>query len=253
VKEVKMAVKFKITKAAFDKLDEVWQGHYEPTEDGKHYTLDINGLPEPEDAGELKRALERVRDELKEAQDELKETQTSLKEAEKAAGENGGDVKRLTKRYEQKLKDAEDAGNTKIAGLKAQIEKLLKGGKAAALAAEVSTAPDLLKDHIEKRMTVEFPEDGEPVLKFLTKDGKPAAADFTLDKLKQEVVADPAYKSIIVASKAKGGGAPPASSTGFVPPSGTGGNDQQVPLTKMDNKSFTDTIRERVQAKQNAA
>lgn len=249
-----MAIKYKITKAAFDKLSDDMKEHYEATDDGKHYTLDVSGLPEPEDAGELKRALDRVRDDLKDAEKERDDLQTKLEAAEKAGGDGAKDVTRLTKRYEDKLATAKTEADAKVDALKGQITKLLKGGKAAALAAEVSTAPDLLKDHIEKRMTVEFPEDGgEPVLKFLTKDGKAAAADFTLDKLKQEVIADPAYKSIIVASKAKGGGAPPASSTGFTPSSGTGGGDQPVPLTKMDNKSFTDTIRERVAAKQAGA
>jgi hypothetical protein len=250
-----MAIKWKITKAAYDKLSDDMKEHYGEMEGGKHYELEVTGMPDTGegDAPELKRALERVRADLKDAETERDEAVTKLDEVEKNKGKGDRDLDRLTRRHELALKEAKDTAEAKIATFKASITKLLKGNTSMAMANEISNAPKLLQDKIDARLTVEFPEDGEPKLVILGADGKPAAADFTLDKLKAEIVANPDYKSIIVASKAKGGGATPPSTTAQPPNSARSGEQtQNADLTKMPRTDFVQAIRDRVASKQAA-
>lgn len=184
-----MAVKFKITKAQYDALSDELKKEYVAGDTDGEFVLDVNGLPEPEDTGPLKRGLESEKGKSKELKRQLDEAKAKIADMP--------DVDALK---------AEHAKST--AKLTTFVDKTLKDSVALGLASKISTAPSLLAPKIAERISVDMTGD-EPKTVFLGKDGKPDAT-LTIEKIREEVVANPEYKSIIIASKASGGGAPPA-------------------------------------------
>jgi hypothetical protein len=182
-----MAVKFKITKAQYDALSDELKKEYVAGDTDGEFVLDVNGLPEPEDTGPLKRGLEAEKNKTKELKRSLDEAKAKLADVP--------DVEAINKAHAE-----EKAKLTKF------VDKTLKESVANGLAAKISTAPTLLAPKIAERIAVDMTGD-EPKTVFLGKDGKPDA-NLTLEKIRDEVVANPEYKSIIIASKASGGGAP---------------------------------------------
>jgi hypothetical protein len=89
----------------------------------------------------------------------------------------------------------------KRASLRNFANKTLKESVATAIASKISTAPALLAPKIAERIAVDLTGD-EPKTVFLGSDGKPNA-ELTAEKIQQEVVANPEYKAIIIASKAR--------------------------------------------------
>lgn len=241
-----MALKFKISKAAWGKLSEDMQKEYTEDDDGKGYTLDVSGLPEPEDNGELKRAKDREKERADNLAEEVDELTNKVDKLEKAQGSGEKDVARVTARYDRKIETITREFGEKEDAYKKRIADGLKTNAAAGLAAKISTAPKLMEKHILDRLLVEFDNDGEPSLKVLDKDGK--ASDTTVDKLGEELVANKDFSAIILGSKAKGGGA--AHTT--VPPAGGAHDGKPLDLSKASPSDLTERIRERVQARQQA-
>jgi hypothetical protein len=241
-----MALKFKITKTAWGKLSEDMQKEYIEDADGKGYTLDVSGLPEPEDTGELKRAKDREKERADNLAEELEEANGKITKLEAAQGSTDKDIARVTARYDRKIETMTREHNETVDAYKGRIASAMKTAAASGLAAKISTAPKLMEKHILDRLTVEFDNDGEPTLKVLDKDGK--ASDTTVDKLGEELVANKDFSAIILGSKAKGGGA--AHST--VPPVGGAQDGKPLDLSKASTSELTDRIRERVQARQQA-
>jgi hypothetical protein len=182
-----MAVKFKITKAAYDALSDEMKAEYIAGDKDGEFVLDVSGLPEPEDTGPLKRGLEAEKNktkDLKRERDELKVKLDAMPDVDKLNADHAAATSKLTN----------------------FVDKTLKESVAMGLASKISTAPSLLAPKIAERIAVDMTGD-EPKTVFLGKDGKPDAA-LTIEKIREEVVANPEYKSIIIASKASGGGAP---------------------------------------------
>lgn len=230
-------LKFKLTKSAYDKLPDELKEHYDEAEGGKHYTLDVNGHPSAdEDTGALKRALDRVREELKETETERDELDKKLTDIEANRTKGEKDVDRLTKRHRQELADAKAEADTRVDGLKGTIKSLLVDGAANTLAAKISTVPKLMADHIRNRLDVEIGDDGEAKLVVL-KDGK--ASDLTVDKLGEELVANPDFSGIIVGSRARGGGTPSAAT----PPTGGAEHEKPADLLKASPKELAESLR----------
>lgn len=184
-----MAVKFKITKAQYDALSDELKKEYVAGDTDGEFVLDVNGLPEPEDTGPLKRGLESEKGKSKELKRQLDEAKAKIADMP--------DV--------DALKADHKAATGKLTNF---VEKTLRDSVAQGLAAKISTAPSLLAPKIAERIGVDMSGD-EPRTVFLGKDGKPDTS-LTLEKIREEVVANPEYKSIIIASKASGGGAPPS-------------------------------------------
>jgi hypothetical protein len=229
-----MAIKFKITKTAFEKLSDDLKEAYKA--DGDHYVLDATGAPEPEGSAELTRALERIKAERDDLKDELKTTTEKLTAVEKTMTEGDRDVTKLTKRYETKLADQKAEFEGKL-GTK---DKIIIDGEveraAEKIASTISTSPNVLKPHVLQRLTAEFGEDGRPVVKVL-KDGK--VSDVTLDKLGEEFVANKDFAAIIRASNASGGRATAPSAKPAMP-----GNSEQAPdLTKLSTADMVERVR----------
>jgi hypothetical protein len=182
-----MALKYLLSSTAFNALDDGQKEFYKAGDKDGEYVLDISGLPEPEDTGPLKRALQAEKDAHK---------QTKAKRDEyKATIDGFPNV--------DELKATHEAEKGKLAKF---ADKTLKDSVANGIAAKISTAPSLLAPKIAERIAVDMTGD-EPVTVFLGKDGKPDAS-LTVEKISEEFVANPEYKAIIIASKASGGGAP---------------------------------------------
>lgn len=182
-----MALKYLLSATAYNALSDDLKPLYKAGDKDGEYVVDLTGMPEPEDTGPLKRALQSEKD-------AHKETKRALGEANDKIS-NFPDV--------DKLKADHTAETAKLTGF---VNKSLKDTVALAMASKISTAPELLAPQIAARLTVDMTGD-EPKTVVLGADGKPDA-NMTIEKLQQEVVANPAYKAIIIASKATGGGAP---------------------------------------------
>lgn len=182
-----MAMKFKINKAAYDKLSDEFKNEYIAGENDGEYVLDVSDLPQGEDVGPVKRALESERNAHKETKKKLTTAEATI-----AAAPNVDEI---------------NANHAKEVGkYKSFTEKTLIDNAALALATKISTSPALLLPHIKSRLVADMTGD-EPVTKVLGADGKPG--DMTIDKLGEEFVANADFKTIIKASAGTGGGTPP--------------------------------------------
>lgn len=218
-------LRFKINKKAYDALSDELKGEYIAGENDGEYVLDVSELPQAEDVGPVKRALEAERNAHKATKAKLSTAETTIAEAP--------DVEAL------KATHAKEVGK-----YKSFTEKTLIDNAALALATKISTAPALLVPHIKSRLIADMTGD-EPVTKVLGADGK--ASDLTIDKLGEEFVANGDFKAIIKASNGSGGGTPP---TPTVKPLGGGapkdGEQGETPdFSKMKPADLATRIKER--------
>lgn len=233
-----MALKNRITKAAFDKLSDEVKEHYEADGD-KHYKLEVDGL---EDTGALTRARDREKERADELADEVKTLRKENKTLTEAAGEGGADVTRLSKSHERKITTINEEHATTLAGRDTFIKKLLINSEADKLANAISTVPSLMVGHIEKRMTVNF-EGAEPKLVLLDKDGKPAPT-LTVDGLKQELLTNAELKPILKGSQASGSSAQPnARQAGNSSAAPQGDGNKPVDVNALDGKGFFERVK----------
>lgn len=181
-----MALPFKINASGYNALSDEFKAEYIAGDKDGEYVLDVSGLPEPEDTGPLKRALEAEKNAhkaTKAKRDELQVKVDSAPDVEKLKADHAAESK--------KYKDFTEAA--------------LIDGAALSLATSISTSPKLLVPHIKARLLADTSGD-TPATKVLDKDGKPS--DLTLEKLGEEFLANKEFGSIMIASKARGGGAP---------------------------------------------
>lgn len=216
-----MALAFKINKAKYDALSDDMKAEYVAGDKDGEFILDVSGLPEPEDTGPLKRALESEKNKHKETKAKLSEAETKIAEFP--------NVDELKANHEKE-----------VGKYKKFTEKTLIDGVATELASKISTAPKLLAPHIASRLVADLTGD-EPVTK-VVKDGKPS--DMTIDQLREEVVANPDFKAILIGSKASGGGAPkvPAKPLGGGAPKD---GEQAIDLSKAPASSLVERIQAR--------
>ncbi len=184
-----------------DAIDEPLRSLYEE-KDGK-FRLKVEGIP---DAEGLKKKNNELLDELKGYKRAQKEKEDALAKEREELLAKSGDVEALRKSYDEKMTKITTDYSTREQNYQQQLQKLTVGQTATTLAAELAipgSAPVLLP-HIQARLSMEI-RDGVPVTVVIGKDGKPSA--LTIDDLKSELAAEPAFAPIIAASKAAGGGA----------------------------------------------
>ena len=194
-----MALKLTISSTDYDKLSDDLKAEY--SKDGDGYKLDVSGI---EDTGALKRAKDRAAQERDDARQKLKEAEDKLADIEGDDARKTKDVDKLTKQHDKKLADQKTDYEGKLSVKDVVIEKLLKTDVANKLAAEISTAPDLILPHIISRLTVDNTGD-EPVTQVLGSDGKASA--LKIEDLRKELIADKRFATVIKASAATGSGA----------------------------------------------
>lgn len=229
-----MAVKYKLTKAEFEKLAEHFKAEYK--EDGDGYVLDLEGA---EDTGALKRAKEREsvghREQRKRADDlqaQLDEVNAELNEFHENGGRKQRDVKTLTDAHKAELNKVKGEYEGKLTKLQDHIKNGAISSVVNKLAGELSDSPKVLLPHLKGRVTADFDDDGQPVVRFLDADGQDSSLDY--DGLKKEFLSNKDYAPIIRASKATGAGGSNAADTrrGGVP-NVQNPNQQPVDRTKM--------------------
>jgi len=205
-------------------LEDGVKGLYEE-KDGK-FRLKVDGLP---DVSGLKKKLDELMDESKAAKRKAKEIEEAAERERAEALAKSGDVESLRKSYDEKFGKTKTEYETQIQNYQQQLQRLTVGQTATTLAAELAipgSAPVLLP-HIQARLSMEI-RDGQPVTVVMSADGKPSA--MTIEELKTELSANPAFAPIIAASKAAGGGA-----SG----SGNGGGAAKKTVTRSQFDSMT--------------
>lgn len=195
-----MALKKKLTKAEFEKLNEAFKSEY--IEDGEGYRLDVEG---EEDTGALKRAKDRESQLRKDAEEKLKLAQESLDKITGDDARKKGDIETLEKSWNTK-KDLEISSlktgyEERINKLSTYTQKNLVENVAMQIASKISKSPALILPHIKARLQADL--DGEtPSTVILDASGKASA--LTIDQLSAEFVANKDFASIIIGSRASG-------------------------------------------------
>lgn len=248
-----MALDFKIGASAYEKLPADVQKEYKKT--GDDYQLDLNGYEDPT-------ALKNARDaEKTKAQEAARDRDKYMRERDALQAKvtdfekNGGSVddKVAAKEREWKEKYDKDIGekDQTINKMRDSIVKAKRTEIAGGIASKISTAPKLLQPEIAGKLHIELNDDFEPVVKVLGSDGKPSAS--SLEDLEKSILTNKEYASVLIQSKASGGGSAPR-----VPPSGgsatrgvpsqQGTGDKPQSLATMDPKALAAVIRERKEA-----
>lgn len=231
-----MALKRKITKEAFDKLADNIKFEY--VADGESYVLQTEG---DEDIGPLKRANQRLKDQVELLEQKNDKLTGDLEAINKNPARKNGDIETLTRQMENEKTTAVAEVQTKLDKANGFIKQTLLENAAASLAEKISTSPAIIRPHIERRLSVDI--DGDtPVVKVLDKDGKASA--LTVDKLGEEFVANKDFSSIIRVTKASGGAGSPSSNGGAVKPTGQqpAAGEQPPNLATMNPRDLAATI-----------
>lgn len=229
-----MALKRKIDKAAYDALPDVIKAEYKAS--GGDYVLDTD------DAAELVAARDREKEARRLAEKEAKEAKDALDALKDKKSRDDGDIEALENSYKAKLTAAEKRANDLDAALNNERKDRYVTAEADRIAKRF-TVPGLMRDQIAKRLQVEI-HDGKPLVRVLDKEGKPSAN--SVADLEKELVDNPEFKAIVIASKATGSAGEGAKRPGGSAPnfSQSNANDGDAGnLAKMDTKSLVEHMR----------
>lgn len=197
-----------------DSVDEQFRGLYkeETIGDAKVFVLDLEG---EDDIGPLKRAHERVKDELAAAK-------RQRDEAVALAKSKGEDLTALNESWNQKIAAKEKESQESLKQTQTALRNATKDREARELANKLSKdGSELLLPHIESRLRVEL--DGErAIVRVLDKDGKMSAA--SISDLEKELREDKKFAAVITGSRGSGSGA----GSDRTPAGGAGGTGERV-------------------------
>jgi hypothetical protein len=238
-----MALKKKITKTAFEKLDDGIKAFYKEADDGYH--LDIEDDKSNDDIAKLERAKDREAAAAKELREKNRELEEKLASFTNDDARKRGDIEALEKSWKDKLDKRERELNEKLVAKDAFIKDVLVQDKAENLATKISTVPNVMKRVIQDRLHVDMSGD-KPVLRVLDTDGKASA--LSLADLEKEIVANAEYAPIIIGSKASGGGAGTDArrgKSGAIPPT-----DEKVDYAKLTPQEHAELLKQRKAAQQ---
>lgn len=187
-----MAIKHSIAK--LEDVDEAIRSHYkavDAADPSKGFVVDLDGAPQPEDVGGLKRALERLRVEKAEAVEALRLKGGTSEELEALRSSHETIVKALKTKITETETQARSAFHEKTVS---ELAAKLGGDNAA-----------LWVPHIAPRLVIEAP-DGTNLIRVLGKDRKASA--LSLDDLENELKNDKLFAPILQAGRASGSGTP---------------------------------------------
>lgn len=197
---------------------------YKKGSDGKFY-LELEGVEEHPATGALKRAKDREHDERLAAEKKVAEATERLKLVETEHEEHlkksvpKENLEALERSYTKKLADREKELTTENQTLTEAVREATVTREASALASKIAgDNSKILLPHILPRLSVELVKSGTktvPEVRVVGADGKPSA--LTIADFEKEIVADPTFSAIVVASKASGGSAKGSSSGNSVP------------------------------------
>lgn len=203
-----MALKSVLKKEEFDALGEAVRSYYK--QDGDKYIVDLEDVDNLPAMVGMRRAKEQERDAhnatttaLAAAKEKNTKLQNDLDEIHRGNVPKDN-IEKLENSWKQKLADANTESDTKYKKLETQMRGLLVDNVAQSLAAKISTAPELMLPHIQKRLTT-HEENGQLVTRVLGLDGTLSAA--SLADLEKELLQNAAFSAILVGSKSNGSGA----------------------------------------------
>lgn len=204
-------LKRRITKTEFEALPEALQSEYKKASGSDNYDLDAEADTGPSD--ELKRAKDREKQRADAAERKAREAEERLEELEnqQTGALDATAVTKLKADHKVALDKAKTDAEALVKAKHAQIEEILLDGEALRLATDISTVPDVFKDVIRKRLTLDE-ADGKPVVKVLGEDG--TVSDMKVEALGEEYMANEKYAAILTGSKASGSGASGSSKGG---------------------------------------
>lgn len=207
-------MKRKITKAEHTALNPLLQAEYRA--EGEDFVLNAEGFDDP---AELKRALDREREEKRLAKEKADKAESDLQTLRDATARSSGDVVTLENSWKKKVADNDKAHKEELEKRDKHLQSTLVDSVANGMAIELGGENSaLLLPWIKQRLTADVSGD-VPLTRVLDKDGKPSA--FSVDELKKEISTDPRFKTVIIASRASGGGAAGGAGNGSgAPPAG---------------------------------
>ncbi len=186
---------------------------YKSVEEGgkKFFVLDVDGaFLHDEDIGPLKRARDHERTNRQTAETKLKEALSAVETAKEELDQMRrgaipkGDVEKLEGSWKEKLSKTQTQYEERVRKAEGTVQRLLVDNVAQAIAAKISTAPELILPHVKARLTAEDTSEGF-VTRVLDENGKPSA--LTIEELQKALATDKRFGAIIIGSKASGGGA----------------------------------------------
>ena len=154
----------------------------------------------------LKKKVDELLSEKKAADAKRKEAEEAARKAAEDAARKAGDVGSLEKSWTEKYNAALAEKDAEVQRLNSSLTGVLVDSVASRLASDLAIqgSANVLLPHIRNRLAVDY-VDGAPVTRVLDATGKPSAA--TIDELKAEFAANPAFAPIVAGTKASGGGA----------------------------------------------
>jgi hypothetical protein len=212
----------KATIETLEGLHESIQKEYKKGDDGKFH-LDVEDISIHPSVGALKRAKDREVEENKTLKGQIA-TLTDERDGMLKGAIPKADVDRLENSYKEKLTNQEKDFKSQLTNVNTSLNTLLVDNVAQTLASEISKVPELLLPHIRQRLRAEI-VDGKPQTRVLDKDGGLSA--HSLEDFKKELIANPSFAPILIASKASGSSATKAGQGGRAP------SDAKVNLATM--------------------
>lgn len=168
----------------------------------------VLSLTDYEDPAELRRARDREKEEGRVAKEALTTANAKVAALEAAdPSKKTADIATLERSWQEKVTAATKTGADQVEALKNTLHKTLLDNAANEFASSMTkdaAGASLLKPHLLPRLEVVYDGD-KPVVKIKDKAG--AVSAMTFDELKTEFVATPTFATVVVGSKASGGGA----------------------------------------------
>lgn len=209
-----MSLKYKISAATFEKMEESVQKLY--SKDDENYKLNVDGLPDFEREQNLREKAETRASDLQKKLDEIDVDGFQRKEAE---------LKESHAKEVAKLQAT-------IAKNEAHILATAKSQSAKEIAAKISNAPDLLLPHIESNIHAEL-KNGQVELTYKTSKGE--AVD--VENFSKDFQTNDKFSAIIIGSKASG------TSGGSKLPSFTGADGKPLSFNDMSRSQQVEYLK----------
>lgn len=196
-----MALKLKLTKEEYAALSDAIKAEYKA--DGDGYSLDVSGI---EDTGALRRAHDRVKQELADAKAEADAAKTKLASLGDEAARKAGDIATLEKSWQEKMNAEISARDSRNKLLESSLKNAAIEAATTSIVSKLTDHTAILTPHVRSRVTAEIdPETGAAVTRILGADGKVSA--MTAEDLSKEFSTNKEFSAIIRVSKSSGGGA----------------------------------------------
>jgi alanyl-tRNA synthetase len=149
--------------------------------------------------------VERLRKHSETLLAEKKQTAEQARKAQEEAARKSGDMEALEKSWAERETARLAEREEEIKQRDQMLQELTVGSEAVKMASELAMpgCGKAIEREVKSRLRMEI-RDGKPVAVVLDSEGKPSA--MTLDDLRKEIQADPAFAPLLVGTRASGAG-----------------------------------------------